>query len=211
MKHVHDKLLRFRDTIIREETRQADLKNRLNVIEEKTTTLAQEQKLLRASRNLLEKSNIISRNHVKEEVEKLVTQGLRTIFEDPHIEFNIVFTTKRNQTEADFFVARGENSSNRITGDILSTHGGGLVDIISISLRIIIMQLLHIKGPLLLDEPGKNISAQFIHNFGTFLTQIAKTFDRQIIMITHNEQLAMFAEKTFKVAQFNDVSKVFIE
>ena len=159
------------------------------------------------ARILLEKCNIISRDFVRAEVEQLVTQSLRSIFDNPLIKFEIEFVEKRNQTEAEFSLAV-EGEESQVSGDIISTYGGGIVDIISISLRVILMQLLKLEGPLILDEPGKNISSQFINNFGKFLTDISKAFNRQIIMITHNNTLANCANNTIEVEQKNGVSKI---
>lgn len=157
------------------------------------------------ARELLEECNILSRDFIKEEVEELVTQGLCEIFEDPYIEFNINFVEKRNQTEALFYLTT-KKDDQLIKGDIISTYGGGIVDVISISLRIIIMQLLRLEGPLILDEPGKNISSQYIGNFGKFLIDVSKAFDRQIIMVTHNRVLADCANNIIKVEQKNGIS-----
>lgn len=208
LSNIRQKLTVFRDQLIKERTRQEEAHKQLNALVAECSTLKAQQSIVQAALDLLEQSNIVSRDYMKTEIEKLVTQGLRIIFGDSYIEFNINFITKRNQTEAEFIISRGENKENRITGDILSTYGGGLVDVISISLRIIIMQLMKVQGPMLLDEPGKNISAQYIGNFGKFLTQISKTFNRQIIMITHNGRLTAFADKTFEVDQINEISKV---
>jgi DNA repair ATPase RecN len=204
------KLTIFRDYVIGEKIRQEEVQKQLTALITECDSLTQQQEALQQALTLLEQSNIVSRDFMKSEIEKLVTQGLRIIFENSHIEFRINFTTKRNQTEAEFIISKGEKEEDRITGDILSTYGGGLVDIISISLRIIIMQLMKIQGPLLLDEPGKNISAQYIGNFGRFLTQISKTFERQIIMITHNDRLAAVADNILEVDQINGISKVVI-
>jgi len=161
------------------------------------------------ARNLLENSNIVSREFVKQEVEQLVTQGLRVIFDDPLIRFNIEFVEKRNQTEAAFYLSKdGEDKDARVESEIISSYGGGLVDIISISLRIILMQLLKLEGSLVLDEPGKNISVQYIDRFAKFLTDVSSAFNRQVIMITHNTTLADCANNIIKVDQKNGVSEV---
>lgn len=208
---VHQKLTDFRDRIIQEKARQDEIRKQLDEVAVECTLLEQQRTVVQNALQLLEQSNIVSRDHMKTEIENLVTQGMRAIFEDPYVMFSINFITKRNQTEAEFIISRGESEKDQITGDILFSNGGGLVDIISISLRIIIMQLMKVTGPLLLDEPGKNISAQYIGNFGKFLTRVSKTFDRQIIMITHNEKLAMFADNILEVNQINRVSNVRVD
>lgn len=147
---------------------------------------------------LLEKCNITARQTIKNEVESLVTGALQSVFEDPTITFNIEFTSRRNQVEADFFLSFVDRGK-KIEGDITETYGGGVVDVIALSLRLILMELLKVDGPILLDEPGRFVSVEYVENFGKFLHSICKKFDRQIILITHNSKLAEFADKKIKV------------
>ena len=151
---------------------------------------------------LFEKASVIARKKIKDEIELLVTHGLQSVFEDPDIEFKVEFLSRRNQIEADFYLEWVE-VGRRIKGNITDTYGGGIVDIISIILRLVVLELAGIPGPLFLDEPGKMISEQYIPNFGKFLIELSKTFGRQIILITHNEVLSEYAHKTFNV-QLNE-------
>lgn len=204
---IQNRLDDFKLKLVKEDTRKEEYTLQLDEKVRECEKLEGDNKVLTGALYLLEQCNIAARDFVKVEVEQLVTQGLRSIFEDATIQFNIDFVTKRNQIEAEFTLSREEDKT-RIQGDILSTYGGGIVDVISISLRIIIMQLMKIKGPLILDEPGKNISAQFISAFGKFLTEVSNTFDRQIIMITHNNKLVEFANNMIEVYQINGVSHI---
>jgi len=204
---VQNRLDDFKLKLVKEDTRKEGYVLQLDTAIKECTELEKDNKVLTDALCLLEQCNIAARDFVKVEVEQLVTQGLRSIFEDPTAQFNIEFVTKRNQVEAEFTLSR-EEGGTRIQGDILSTRGGGVVDVISISLRIIIMQLMKVKGPLVLDEPGKYISAQFIGAFGKFLTEVSNTFDRQMIMITHNDKLTEFANNTIEVYQVDGVSHI---
>ena len=147
---------------------------------------------------LFEKASVIARKKIKDEIELLVTHGLQTIFEDPNITFRVEFVSRRNQIEADFYLEWVEQEK-KIRGNIVDSFGGGFIDIISMILRLVVLELLGISGPLFLDEPGKMLSNTYIPNFGKFLVEMSKTFHRQIILITHNELLSEYAEKTFNV------------
>jgi len=147
---------------------------------------------------LFEKASVIARKKIKDEIELLVTHGLQTIFEDPNITFKVEFVSRRNQIEADFYLEWTEQEK-KIRGNIVDSFGGGFIDIISMILRLVVLELLGISGPLFLDEPGKMLSNTYIPNFGKFLVEMSKTFHRQIILITHNELLSEYAEKTFNV------------
>ena len=197
----------FKDNITRLKILREEKEEELGNKQTECQTIEKTRDDLTAARTLLEHCNIASRDYIRSEVEQLVTQSLRAIFDDPLVKFNIDFVEKRNQTEAIFYLT-SEGDDARVEGDIIATYGGGIVDIISISLRIIIMELLKLKGPLILDEPGKNISAQYISNFGKFLAGVSKSFDRQIIMITHNSTLANCADNIIEVDQKNGVSRI---
>lgn len=185
-----------------------DLKTRdLKARQQQISELVEISDELAEVSDLLEKCNVTSRQHIKDEIEQLTTQALRTIYGDPYIRFTINFVSKRNQVEADFAITR-ENEDNPIEGDILATHGGMFADVIGFALRIIIMELLKVNGPLILDEPGKYISEQYIDNFGKFMSQMSKSFDRQIIMVTHNQRLMQFADTTIHVDQSNEITTI---
>jgi len=158
-------------------------------------------------KNLLEQCNIASRDFIKNEVEQLTTQALRATLNDPDISFTINFEIKRNQVEADFILTKGADK-RALEEDILKSSGGGIADIISFALKIITLELLKIPGPLILDEPGKCISEHYIDNFGKFVAQVSQTFNRQVIMVTHNARLAQFASNTIEVTQVNGKSKI---
>ena len=200
---IEESVKKLRTRITQIKTLKDDRKSQIDQHTLKLQLLETRDQLLGDVNKLLQQCNVTSRDYVKEEVEKLTTQALRSIFEDPTLSFTINFVSKRNQIEAEFLLSRGSQGSS---DDILYTYGGGVVDVVSISLRIIISQLLQLKGPLILDEPGKNISAQFIENFGKFLDEISRAFNRQIILVTHNERLAGFATNRITVSQSNGVS-----
>lgn len=207
LSQIEKKYNRFKEDVIKlkalREEKEEELTRQQTVYQEIQKKI---DKLVQV-RNLLENSNIASREYIKTEIEQLVTQGLRTIFDDSRVMFNIDFVEKRNQTEAIFYLSL-EGEDDHIESEIISSYGGGVVDIISISLRIILMQLLKLEGPLILDEPGKNISIHYIDRFAKFLVEGSKAFDRQIIMVTHNSTLANCADNKLYVDQKGGVSLV---
>ena len=51
-----------------------------------------------------------------------------------------------------------------------------------------------LMGWMMLDEPGKMVSANMSAKFGEFIKQLGKDFDRQTIMVTHNPNLLSIAD-----------------
>ena len=52
------------------------------------------------------------------------------------------------------------------------------------------------------------MSSEYIINVAQFLKQISDVFQRQIIMVTHNQYLSEIADLTYKVELKNGVSDI---
>jgi len=58
-----------------------------------------------------------------------------------------------------------------------------------------------ITGPLFLDEVGKHVSKEYAPNVAYFLKQYSAQFNRQIVLITHNADLAEIGETSISVTR----------
>lgn len=164
--------------------------------------------ILEKVRILLQKVSEYAREQSRERIETLVTNCLQFIF-NSNIEFKIEIEEVRGRPEAEFYVA------SNLENEIVKTkpqeaRGGGVVDIISLAIRIAMIQCssFDIKGPIILDEPAKHVSDEYITQVAEFLKQVSVMFDRQVIMVTHNKHLSEVADKWYKVEMTNGVSFV---
>ncbi|KXO17164.1 ATPase [Peptoniphilus sp. GNH] len=178
-----------------------DYLNRLKEIDHKTEVLDQVQTVLR-------KAAEFARNQAKSNIEKMVTSFLQFIFES-NIEFSIELTTQRDASAAEFYVISTYNGYSVKTKPE-NSRGGGVVDIISLALRLAFLQLKdpQLDGPLILDEPGKHVSEDYIFNLGEFIKINADHYKRQIIMVTHNKHLTEFGDRCLYVEANNGISLV---
>ncbi len=158
---------------------------------------------------LFQKTATYAREQSKRQVEDLVTRCLQFIFETD-IEFLIELSEKRSVPNAEFYVRSNYDEGYSIITKPELERGGGVVDIISIALRIAFIQLHKpvLQGPIILDEPGKHVSEDYIFNLGDFLSKSSSLFKRQIIMVTHNAHLAQICDKSYSVDIKNGVSFV---
>ena len=160
---------------------------------------------------LFQKTSHFAREQAKSQIEILVTKCLQYIFES-NMEFQIEIEELRNKANAEFYVIN-DTSDFFLKTKPEQSRGGGIVDIVSLALRISFMQTHKpsIEGPLILDEPAKHVSEEYIYNVGDFLKQASEMFNRQIIMVTHNAHLAALSENSYRVqllGTISDVSKV---
>lgn len=157
---------------------------------------------------LFQKTGQYAREQGKIQIENLATRSLRYIF-DRDYKFEIEISEKRNASSADFFVVE-ENENGRVKTNPEISKGGGIVDIVSLALRLSFLENSNpqIHGPLILDEPAKHVSDEYIFDIGDFLLQFSSQMNRQIIMITHNQHLASLSDNIYRVSQDNGISVI---
>ncbi|WP_138751084.1 chromosome partitioning protein ParA [Paenibacillus sinopodophylli] len=146
---------------------------------------------------LLQKTSDYARQQAKGRIEDIVTQLLLVVFPGNDFVFEIVLDVKGSQPVAEYWLTRNGVKTQLKPPDY--DNGGGYVDVITLGLRLGIAELEEIQGPLLMDEVGKHVSAEYSPNVAYFLKQYSEQLGRQIILITHNEALAAVADKGLRV------------
>lgn len=129
-------------------------------------------------------------------LEEVVTDALNFISSGDYA-FKIDIDDSGKTTKCEFFIEEkiGEEISRQKPEDAC---GGGFVDIISTTLRYAYLNLYNnpkLCGPIILDEPGKMISSEMSVKFGEFIKKLGDEFNRQTIMITHNDNITAIADK----------------
>jgi DNA repair exonuclease SbcCD ATPase subunit len=164
--------------------------------------------LLVDSIEILEAASSIAQQTVFDKIDELVTESLQVIKEDDSISIKSELLHKRGQPEAVFGYRDGVSP---VYGDLLYTHGGGIVDIMSCALRLIVAELLGVKGAIVFDEPFRMLHsecASYERNAVNFLKEFSHRRNRQLIIITHSEEISSIGDKVFRVVQNNKRSTV---
>ena len=171
---------------------------------------------------LLSKASEFARQQLKTRIEQTVTAALAAIFNDSTMKFEIEMSTIGGKPAADWRVvscykipAKAGDEDVKISAYTVvaspeDAKGGGVTDVVSLALRLALLELSRprVEGPVLLDEPGKMISKEYLPNVAEFLKQYAAKTGRQIIMVTHHDVLADVADVGYQVTQENGVSEV---
>lgn len=197
------------DTFIEVETgKQKILQDQSYEIEMKISKLKIEERLFEEVVILLQKVAEYARNQAKSQIEELVTRCLQYILENS-TEFIIEFSESRNLPIAQFY-AQTIYDGYSVKSKPENSRGGGIVDIVTLALRIAFLEIHEprLEGPLFLDEPGKHVSNDYIFNLGEFIRECANLFDRQIIMVTHNDYLSQICDTSYRVEIKNGISQV---
>ncbi|MBC7106618.1 MAG: ATP-binding protein, partial [Firmicutes bacterium] len=100
----------------------------------------------------------------------------------------------------EFYVA-SDYGGREVVNRPQDARGGGVVDVISLALRVALLQTVRppLPGPLMLDEPGKHVSEEYARSLALFLKSVSEMFGRQIVLVTHNQHLAEVGDRAFVV------------
>lgn len=196
---LNDYLTKSKIFLSREQGKSSKLKEQLDDNKENLKKIEIELELLHKVSILFQKTAEFAREQAKVQVESLVTKCLQFVFET-EIEFLIEIEELRGKANAEFYVVNETDDIIIKTKPELS-RGGGVVDIVSLALRIAFLQTHkpRIEGPLILDEPAKHVSDEYIFNVADFLKQTSSLFNRQIIMVTHDDHLASIGSSAYRV------------
>ncbi|WNN94979.1 exonuclease [Microbacterium phage Magritte] len=132
-------------------------------------------------------------------IEELVTRGLRTIFDDT-LSFHIVQTVKGRNVVVDF-ILRTTLERTVIDTPVLDARGGGVAATIGFLLRLVVMLLskgTRSENILVLDETFAHVSAEYLPAVGEFLQEVKDKTGIQILMVTHQPELAEFADRVYR-------------
>lgn len=168
-------------------------------LEELVNNTPDKLEVLEGARNFLQVISEETRNRVTSGLESVVTMCIQAVFGYDY-SFRISPDTKRNATVIDFLIV--DNSGDE---EILlppeTNFGGGMIDTISIGLRFGLLKVLAIppKTPMILDEPAKMVSEDRIQSIASLINELARTFDKQVIMVTHRDGLMELADNSIVV------------
>ncbi len=164
---------------------------------------------------------------IREYIEPIVNEGLQYVFEQD-LHFHMYFSSRRNQVEIDFVVLRNskieeiyqsfiqdpvKNATKLSTlvkecSDINDSFGGAVNQVLAVLLKIVIVELLKLKGILVFDEPTSMVSEVYAGRLGKLLSSLSKKYSRQHVFITHSHTLAACADKIYHVDLVDGVSYV---
>lgn len=165
-----------------------------------------------AKRNVLdhEKARIVlteiskeTQKETKKRIESLITLAIRSVFDEKYT-FKMRFETKNNRVYAYPIV-----EEDGMEMDPEEDMGGGIIDVISVALRII---LWHMESPrkrnvLLIDEPFR-FTGKLVEKAGYMIKYLSENLVFQVIMLSHDDALIDICDRIYKITKRKKVSKV---
>ena len=137
-------------------------------------------------------------------IESLVTMAIESVFIDRKFVFVLKFEHKSNRIVCEPLIM--ENGEEFKPKDEL---GGGIIDIISFALRIVLwtMENPQKRNTLIFDEPFK-FTGKLSKLAGRMMQELSHKLNIQIIMITHDDTLTEIADRAWHVDFDGKISTV---
>jgi len=172
--------------------------NEKNKLEMNLCKLDHDKEVYSKAVELLSIVQKVSQEKIKEGFETLITHALQYVFENDAT-FELEFGRRGNLQELDFNLKKPGFEE---AYDILDTDSGGVIDIVSTALRIVLMEIStpKIEGFLLLDEPFTGVSKDedYLIRAKDFIQEIQQKLKRQIIIISHE---AVYTESDYNIIE----------
>lgn len=139
---------------------------------------------------------------VQKRIETLVTNGLRTVFNDD-MRFLVVQKAVGNRTEIKFKI-ESVYDGQAVETDILSARGGGVAAVTGFLLRVIMILLTDSSRVLILDEVFSQVSDEFAPNVATLLQDLAQEYKFQFILVTHRSpEIVDVSDRVYQASMKN--------
>ena len=147
----------------------------------------------------------ITQETFKDRVESLVTLAIRSVYDRP-FQFELKFEQQRNKAVCLPIIK--EDDFEQMPKDDM---GGGIIDLVSFAFRVILWSLERpqSRNVFILDEPMKFIGkGELLQKAGRMLRELSHRLGFQLIVITHEPELAEIADKAYMVTHNGKQSKV---
>jgi DNA repair exonuclease SbcCD ATPase subunit len=181
-------------------------RSRLETCNGQINELERKEDLSTKTSLFLQSLSDVTRIQVLDKISGIVTEALQTV-KDKNLEFRMNLTTERNAADLKMVIF------DKITGqeyDVLESMGGGIADLVSISLRLALLCKWQpfVSRILILDEAGKHISVKDQEQLADFISKLSKLLNVQFVWVTHSDVLSRSADKVFEVTKQNGISTV---
>ncbi len=178
------------------------LKKNINALTDKRNALKQRLEDSKEARIVLQEVSKLTMRNLEYHLSNLVTLALKSIdAEWPKFIAEIVI--RRNQMECDLLFEEEGVRYKPTDG-----AGGGPLDVASFGLRMTFWSLRKNRPCFILDEPFKFVSPDLQSNTSDMIKMVSEALAIQILMVSHQENVNISADKTYKTKKLGRITTV---
>lgn len=200
-----DEIIKLEDNLIKLQNQCSSLKGQETLLSEQIIHSKENIKDYTHKRTVYKKSiefltlvQQATKEKIKKGFEQIVTYALRYVYSSDY-KFELEFERRGNLQELYFNIKTPDKQKPL---DPKDTSGGGVLDILSLALRISLLELIKpkLEGFLVLDEPFRNINGEdYLKNGLKFVEKICEKIKRQIIFLTNKTSTFEIADNLIEI------------
>jgi len=187
-------LISIENTIKMLDENVASLKGKVSLLEEqynsstnKLDELKNEQVLNSKSVELLNVIQKATKEVIQDLFQSTVSKALQFVHQNDDYSFELEFSRHGNVPKMSFLL---KTSDMQESHEIVHTRAGGSKDIVSLALRLVLLEVSQNKGFLFCDEPFKRLdNEETTQKAIEFLKEVQRETGRQLFIITHKQDV----------------------
>lgn len=147
---------------------------------------------------------------VQKHFESVVSQGLKQVFdEDLTLSIRNRMVGKRFETD---FVLVSKIGDETLETSILDARGGGVAAVAGFLIQAVLVLLTPgSRSILFLDEIFSQVSEGYLEPLSVFIKELVERTDLQVVLVTHSDVFAEYADKVYRFSQKSGVTTAKLE
>ncbi len=200
-----ERITRLRSKLERRKGQQTQIESDLKAHNKKLRYDRRDLTKHEQAREIVKSVGLATQQQLEYHFSDIVTSALEAVFPDPYA-LSVKFVERRGKTECNL---QFEGSDGELY-EPMGASGGGPIDTASFALRIAAwsMRTPRSRPVFVLDEPFKYLSTDLQPQAGQMLREISEKLGVQLIIVTHEQELELCADRLFEVRQKKGISKV---
>ena len=183
------------------------VQTRLSDMSQKIKGLEAEGELLQLVSNVIRSLIDSEINDSVQAVEKLQSEGLRTVFDDQDLSVSASVETQRGKISVELLTSQKLADGTVIEGVSNDAFGGAITTVQSVLMRIIVILRRDMRPLLLLDESLPAFDANYVSNMADFLRALSERLGLDILLVSHNQSLVEGAQKAYQIKKVGGSAK----
>lgn len=136
-------------------------------------------------------------------VEKLLTEGLRAVFDDQDLWVTAEVEAKHGKVNVELVTNQRCPDGTVVAGVSNEAFGGAVTTVQSVLLRLSVLLRRGLRPVIFLDESLPAINQNYIGNMSKFLQTLCSRMGVDILMVSHDPLLIEAAQKAYQIRKDN--------
>ena len=144
---------------------------------------------------------------VFQQIEAVVTEGLRTIFQED-LRFDVDTKQVGSRSEVVFSII-SETESGELKTSVMESRGGGVSSVCGFLVQAVLILLTPGMRPFMaLDETLRAVSEEYQAPLGQFIADLCERTGLQVLLVSHQPTISEHADVCYSFSQIDGITHI---